>query len=86
MYVCCTVWNQSGDYIETCWGCFNVNFNAPFKKDLCIGWCKNFDKVANVLYMVTYNGTDYIFSIFPVERFDIYSMIYTLKGIVQHYV
>jgi hypothetical protein len=50
-----------------------------------MSWCKKFDKVANVLYMVTYNGTDYIFSTFPVERFDIYSMIYTLKGIVQPY-
>jgi hypothetical protein len=23
---------DDGDYTETCWSCFNVNFNTPFKK------------------------------------------------------
>jgi len=23
---------EDGDYMETCWSCFNVNFNTPFKK------------------------------------------------------
>jgi len=23
---------KDGDYTETCWVCFNVNFNNPFKK------------------------------------------------------
>jgi hypothetical protein len=22
---------DDGDYTETCWSCFNVNFNTPFK-------------------------------------------------------
>jgi len=28
---------DDGDYTETCWSCFNVNFNNPFKAVLlCI--------------------------------------------------
>jgi len=23
---------EDGDYTETCWSCFNVNFNIAFKK------------------------------------------------------
>jgi len=23
---------DDGDHTETCWSCFNVNFNTPFKK------------------------------------------------------
>ena len=23
---------EDGDYTETCWSCFSVNFNIPFKK------------------------------------------------------
>jgi len=23
---------EDGDYTETCWSCFNMNFNIPFKK------------------------------------------------------
>jgi len=27
------------DYTESCWSCFNVNFNTPFKAILlCISW------------------------------------------------
>ena len=30
---------DDGDYIETCWSCFNVNFDIPFKAVLlCISW------------------------------------------------
>ena len=30
---------DDGDYTETCWSCFNVNFNIPFKAIiLCISW------------------------------------------------
>ena len=30
---------DDGDYIETCWSCFNVNFNTPFKTILlCFSW------------------------------------------------
>jgi len=30
-----------GDHTETCWSCFNVNFNTPFKAILlCISWWK----------------------------------------------
>ena len=30
---------DDGDYIETCWIIFNVNFNNPFKEFiLCISW------------------------------------------------
>jgi hypothetical protein len=35
---------DDGDYTETRWSCFNVNFNTPFK-NLCISWCKNFDNI-----------------------------------------
>ena len=35
---------DDGDYAETCWICFNVNFNTPFK-NLCISWCKNCDSI-----------------------------------------
>jgi hypothetical protein len=32
---------DDGDYTETYWSCFNVNFNTPFKVILlCIGWRK----------------------------------------------
>jgi hypothetical protein len=34
---------DNGDYTETCWSCFNVNFNTLFKAILLyINWCKNF--------------------------------------------
>jgi hypothetical protein len=36
---------DDGDYTETCSSCFNVNFNTPFKKNLSICWCKNFDNI-----------------------------------------
>jgi len=36
---------EDGDYTETCWRYFNVNFNTPFKKNLNISWCKNFDNI-----------------------------------------
>jgi len=30
---------DDGDYTETCWSSFNVNFNNPFKAFLlCISW------------------------------------------------
>ena len=30
---------DDGGYTETCWRCFKVNFNRPFKAILwCIGW------------------------------------------------
>ena len=30
---------DDGDYTKTCWSCFNVNFNIPFKAVLlCISW------------------------------------------------
>ena len=34
---------DDGDYIETCWSCFNIYFNANFKIvfktiELCISW------------------------------------------------
>ena len=30
---------DDGDYTETCWSCFNVNFNILFKAVLlCISW------------------------------------------------
>jgi len=30
---------DDGVYTETCWSCFNVNFNIPFKTIiLCISW------------------------------------------------
>ena len=30
---------DEGDYAETCWSCFNVNFNTHFKAILlCISW------------------------------------------------
>jgi len=30
---------DDGDYTETCWSCFNVNFNTTFKVILlCISW------------------------------------------------
>ena len=30
---------DDGDYTETCWNCFNVNFNTPFQAILlCISW------------------------------------------------
>jgi len=30
---------DDGDYTETCWNCFNVNFNTHFKAILlCISW------------------------------------------------
>jgi hypothetical protein len=30
---------DDGDYTETCWSCFSVNFNTPFKAILfCISW------------------------------------------------
>jgi hypothetical protein len=41
---------EEGDYTETCWSCFNINFNIPFKKTLCIGWCKNFDNIKDLLH------------------------------------
>jgi hypothetical protein len=31
--------HDDGDYTETCWSRFNVNFNTPFKAILlCISW------------------------------------------------
>ena len=37
---------DDGDYIETCWSCFNADFNIPFKAIfLCIIWWKNFDNI-----------------------------------------
>jgi hypothetical protein len=35
---------DDGDYTETCWSCFNVNFNTSFK-NLFITWCKSFDNI-----------------------------------------
>jgi hypothetical protein len=30
---------DDGDYTKTCWSCFNVNFNSPFKAILLrISW------------------------------------------------
>jgi hypothetical protein len=30
---------DDGDYTETCWSCFNIDFNALFKAVLlCISW------------------------------------------------
>jgi hypothetical protein len=35
---------DDGDYTETCWRSFNINFNTSFKAVLlCISWCTNFD-------------------------------------------
>ena len=42
---------DDGDYTETCCSCFNVNFNIPFKKNLCISWCKNFDNCIQSLFL-----------------------------------
>jgi len=37
---------DDSDYTETCWSCFNVNFNTPFKAILlCISWWYNFDDI-----------------------------------------
>ena len=36
---------DDGDYTETYGSCFNVYFNIPLKKNLCISWCKNFDNI-----------------------------------------
>jgi hypothetical protein len=43
---------DDGDGTETCWSCFNVNFNVDFKIvlktiHLCISWWikKNFDNI-----------------------------------------
>jgi hypothetical protein len=30
---------DDGDYTETCWNCFDINFNTSFKAiQLCISW------------------------------------------------
>jgi hypothetical protein len=41
---------DDGDYTETCWSCFKVNFNVNFKivfktVQLCISWWINFDSI-----------------------------------------
>jgi hypothetical protein len=33
---------DDGDYTETCWSCFNVNFNTPFKKTCASVGVKSF--------------------------------------------
>jgi len=41
-----SVLSDDGVYTETCWSCFNVNFNTPFIAVLlCISWWKNFDNI-----------------------------------------
>jgi len=52
---------DDGDYTETCWNCFNVNFNTPFKKSCasvgvktlivtCHGWHKCFFKITKNVF------------------------------------
>ena len=39
--------SDDGDYTETCWSCFNVNFNTSFTAILmCISWQENFVDVS----------------------------------------
>jgi hypothetical protein len=45
-----TLPNDDDDYTETCWSCFNINFNVDFKivfktVQLCISWW-----IKNLLY------------------------------------
>jgi len=39
---------DDGDYTETCWSCFNVNLNTPFKAILlCISWWQHVDVITH---------------------------------------
>jgi len=42
---------EDGDYTKPCWSCFNMNFNIPFKKNLCSSWCKNTDNIKRTVWL-----------------------------------
>ena len=75
---------DDGDCIETCWSCFNVNFNILFKAIwLCFSWWMgNFDDIG------MYSRTVKIVSItvFSKLMFLKFFLILTLLKVVKHLV
>ena len=60
---------DDGDYTETCWSCFNVNFNSPFKKTCASVGVKtlikesNLNNLPNILRRGTSDALTLLFSL-----------------------
>jgi hypothetical protein len=71
---------NDGDYTETCWSCFNINFNTPlFLKKVCISWCKHFD-ISFVLHKIPrivteLFGLPVVMCKFDLQRYPVFIML-----------